>query len=130
MNKEDRRHIQAIHDKIEDIREQIEEARPDERATKALAWIEALSPMNSDIEEFHDAEQDKYDNMPEGLQGSERGERMYDGITNLEQAQAELESAMDALAQIGKPETDADELAETAYLALDDVLSYLQDAIS
>lgn len=42
---------------------------------KALATIVAtLEAVATDLESLRDDEQDYYDSMPEGLQGSERGE--------------------------------------------------------
>jgi hypothetical protein len=35
--------------------------------------------------------------MPENLQDSERGEKMYEGIENLESASSSLEEAIDSL---------------------------------
>jgi len=43
------------------------------------------------LEEALDGEQEAYDNMPESLQYSERGEGMADNISNLEEAIGSLE---------------------------------------
>jgi len=133
MNKDDRRHIQVIIDKITDVQDDIGEDRTmDELVESAKAWAETLQPLADDIASFREAEQDKYDNMPEGLQASSRGESMADGIANLEQAHSELELAIYALTKIkaGAPDQDNEENAEAAHISLDDALSYLQDAIS
>ena len=62
--------------------------------------LDTLGDLRSDVESIRDAEQDAYDNMPEGLQSSDRGERAQEAgdsldnaISNLEEAFSELESA-------------------------------------
>lgn len=42
---------------------------------------------------LYDEEQDAYDNMPEGLQSSERGETMYDNVDVLDNCRSEIEDA-------------------------------------
>lgn len=76
------------------------------------------------LEQHRDDEQDKYDNMPEGLQNSDSGEAMQAGIDALEEAISELESAEstieDAISDVENAK-DEDEL--------DDACSKLEDAI-
>lgn len=55
--------------------------------------LEKLGELHTMIETIRDEEQEAYDNMPEGLQESERGEAMYDAIDA-------LESAMDSCDEI------------------------------
>ena len=45
-------------------------------------------------------EQDKFDNMPEGLQESERGEAMQEAIDAIETACGSLDDAIDTLQEI------------------------------
>ena len=49
------------------------------------------------IEEMKDEEQDSYDNLPEGLQSSDKGEAMYEKISLwlMEDALQQLEEAID-----------------------------------
>ena len=54
--------------------------------------IEALS---YELNEVLSEEQEAYDNLPEGIQDSERGETMYNAIDNLESALSSLEEAQD-----------------------------------
>ena len=62
--------------------------------------IETLDSVKSDLENFNEEEQEKYCNMPEGLQESERGEAMSEAIENLESAVSSIEEAMDYLNNI------------------------------
>ena len=47
-----------------------------------------------------DEEEDKFDNMPEGLQESERGEAMQEAIEQLETACDNLDEVISALQEI------------------------------
>ena len=62
--------------------------------------VERLEAAKSDLEMIRDEEQDAFDNMPEGLQGSERGEMMEEAIGHLEEAVDSLETALDELEEI------------------------------
>ena len=52
------------------------------------------------IESERDAEQEKFDNMPESLQNSDKGQTMEDGISTLEEAIEGVQAAIDALDNI------------------------------
>ena len=45
-------------------------------------------------------EQEAYDNMPEGLQDSERGEKMSENIDVLIECQSELEDMVESLLEV------------------------------
>ena len=60
-------------------------------------WIDSINEIKEGVEYMQEEEQDKLDNMPENLQESERGEKMYEGIENLEAAASSLEEAIDNL---------------------------------
>jgi len=69
MNKQRRKELDTIYRKIENLLQ--------------------------DLETVCGEEQDAYDNIPENLQDSERGETMYNAIDNMESALSSLEEAMD-----------------------------------
>lgn len=52
------------------------------------------------IEEIRDEEEAAYENLPESLQVSERGERMYEAIEGLQDLYDNLESAADDIESI------------------------------
>ena len=60
-------------------------------------WIDSLTEIKEGVESMIEEENEKYENMPENLQDSERGEKMYEGIENLESASSSLEEAIDSL---------------------------------
>lgn len=63
---------------------------------KALDEIkEQVEELRMALAELLEEEQDAFDNMPEGLQCSERGEKMEDGISALEDAVGNLEECID-----------------------------------
>lgn len=63
-------------------------------------YIDSLEETKCAIEKMMENEQSKLDNMPEGLQESERGEAMQEAIDNLESASSSLEEAIDYLNEI------------------------------
>ena len=58
-----------------------------------------LSTLAEAINNVWDEEQEAFDNLPEGLQESERGEAMQEAINALESAASLCEELDDALAQ-------------------------------
>lgn len=63
-------------------------------------YADSLDEIKCAIEEMRDDEECKFDNMPEGLQESERGEAMQEAIDNLESASSSIEEAIDYLNEI------------------------------
>lgn len=59
----------------------------------------ALESAQDIIEEVMGEEQDAYDNMPEGVQESERGETVSDNVDMLEQAFDNIEEAVSNLGE-------------------------------
>lgn len=67
---------------------------------KLQGYADSLEEIKCAIEEMRDDEECKFDNMPEGLQDSERGESMQEAIENLESAASSLEETIDYLNEI------------------------------
>lgn len=68
---------------------------------KLIADIaERLEAIKSEVETLRDEEQDKFDNMPDSLQGSEKGERFQAHIDSLASAFDSLEEAANSLQEI------------------------------
>lgn len=65
--------------------------------SKISAQIEELT---SQLEALQETEQECYDNMPEPLQDSERGETMQNAIDSMESALDNLRDAVDNLSEI------------------------------
>ena len=59
--------------------------------------IEHVEGIVTELDEMAQEEQEKYDNMPEGLQESERGEALQDAADNLQQAHDDLENWCDEI---------------------------------
>lgn len=62
--------------------------------------ITGLEGYKSQIENLQNEEEEKFDNMPEGLQESERGEVMQDAIDNLSSAADGIEESIGCLQEI------------------------------
>lgn len=68
---------------------------------KELESISAeLEALKERLETTREEEQEAYDNMPEGLQESERGELMYGYIDDMDNGISDLESLVDSLNEI------------------------------
>ena len=63
-------------------------------------YIASLEEIKDKLDSMMDEEQDKFDNMPEGLQESERGEAMQEAIEQLEAACDNLDEVISALQEI------------------------------
>jgi len=59
--------------------------------------IEKLDEVKTDLEFMQEDEQSKLDNLPEGIQDSERGEAMQNAIDQLEYACDSIQEAIDNL---------------------------------
>lgn len=78
---------------IERRQEQMNQARK----KKLTKIIEQLDELRNQIEYEAEAEQEYFDNMPENLQGSERGQRAEEGATELADMATELEDIIETL---------------------------------
>lgn len=68
---------------------------------KAIMRIaEKLEDLKTEFEALRDEEQEAFDNMPESLQSSERGENMETVIYNMEEVLESLESAFDGMNEL------------------------------
>ena len=68
-----------------------------ERRKRIESIKEKLSDLQSDIDELKDEEQEAYDNLPESFQHGERGESISQAIDNLYYACSSIEEAIDYL---------------------------------
>lgn len=67
-----------------------------DRARLAAAY-KLLDEAKAIIEEIGEGEQEKFDNMTEGLQASERGQRMEEVATELSDAASTLDDIMETV---------------------------------
>ena len=68
-----------------------------QRRTEIEAVLNELADLRSRIESIQSDEQDAYDNMPEGLQQSERGQKAEEACSRLEDAVTAIEDIESAL---------------------------------
>lgn len=59
--------------------------------------IQKIEDLTYDIDVLRDEEEESYDNLPESIQYSDRGETMSEAIDNLESAISSLEEATEYL---------------------------------
>jgi hypothetical protein len=70
-----------------------------ERRKLISAQISALQDVEYALTDVAETEQEAFDNMPEGLQNSARGEAMQEALNQLEEAMECIRSACDALSE-------------------------------
>lgn len=64
--------------------------------------IEILEEANSRLEMVKDEEQEAFDNLPEGIQYSERGEQMEEYVSQMDEAYDSIQEAIDTLTEIAE----------------------------
>mgnify|MGYP003294209813 CR=1 FL=1 len=65
------------------------------RRNRLQKIYEAISAIQADLEEVRDEEQEAFDNMPEDLQYSERGEAIENALSELEDALYSMEEMLE-----------------------------------
>ena len=136
MNKTRRNAITKIIDSIQDARATIQA----ERTTYAdwetvVRKLEDLIPDVASVEEIRDEEQEPFDNLPEGLQSSERGNAMEEAISNLDSAIDGINELSDKFEDAPEENLSPDELdvflgelVDSFDEALDEISDFLTDA--
>ena len=81
MNNSRRKAIESLIDQIEE-------------------YAGALRDAVGELESLYEQEQESYDNLPDPLQGSERGQEMAEAASSLEHASSELEGSAEAAEQV------------------------------
>ena len=111
MNKSRRKRIAAAIDNLERITN-----------------YDSIESIKSEIEDILWEEEDAYDNMPENLQYSMRGEESSEAIDNLQEAVDLLEEAIDIINDINdiNDEDDEDNEKESK---IDEINDYINQAI-
>lgn len=73
-----------------------------ERKQHIEAVINRIGELQAELEGIRDEEQNAYDNMPESIQESERGEKMWHNIDDLEHAFSALVDAEEYLYDVAQ----------------------------
>lgn len=81
MNKLRRKEIAEIQNRLEKLKEEVEN-------------------VMLDLESIQEAEQDYFDNMPEGIQAGEKGDKAQESIDNLSEAVDMLNTITDEFEEI------------------------------
>ena len=77
----------------------------EERLKTLKRCLNMIQNAHDVLEEVRDEEQDAYDNLPEGLQYSERGDLMQEAVDNLDEA---VDYLNDVLSSLEDVESNAD----------------------
>jgi len=98
MNNQQRKALASLISSVKSGFESAMEACTAEGVSEATAKIhiqavhESVEGLRSAVEDMASEEQDKFDNMSEGLQASSRGESIQEAIDVLDSATTDLES--------------------------------------
>ena len=70
------------------------------RRQQLRKWLEDMENIKSELETICSDEQDYFDNMPENLQGSQRGCDSEEAIEQMEEAVSSIEDAINIIEEI------------------------------
>lgn len=138
MNKQRRKAIENAITEIENVRNTISDiAELNKEILESLTG--KIADARSIIETARDEEQEYYDNMPEGLQAGERGDKTQEAIDaldeacgNLEEVETYLEEAKGGIEEAKKAEKDEDatnDALDEADTSIENVIDNLNAAI-
>lgn len=85
MNKNRRKRLLSVVDSLEGLSEE----------TAKEEMEDVLQTSQEEVEQIADEEQEALDSLPENMQFSQRAEDMTDNISDLQDASAELETALE-----------------------------------
>lgn len=71
-----------------------------DRRKRLQEVYDALEEQLTALEEIRDEEQGSYDNYPESLQESERGQTLYENVDSLDSAYNDLESLLESIQEV------------------------------
>lgn len=112
MNKSRRKRIAAVINTLEN------------------AGYDIIESARDEIEDILWEEEDAYDNMPENLQCSMRGEESSEAIDNLQEAVDKLEEAIEVLEEINNMDKEDEDYETEKESKEEDINDYINDAIS
>lgn len=70
------------------------------RRQQLRKWLEDMEEIKSELETICSDEQDYFDNMPENLQGSQKGMDAEEFIEQMEEAVSSIEDAISIIEEI------------------------------
>lgn len=71
-----------------------------ERRNRLQKVIDQLEELKEEVSSICEEEQEAYDNMPESLQDGERGSKMYENISTLEDQESNFDELIGNLQEV------------------------------
>ena len=71
-----------------------------QRRSRLQKVIDQLEDLKAEVASICEEEQEAYDNMPEGLQDAERGQQIYENISNLEDREGDFDDLISYLEEV------------------------------
>ena len=129
MNNYRRKEIEAVGEGLDMVKAEIDRLAAEEETGDAgtsqdlkanvAKWQKKLDGLKDDLETPRDEEQEYYDNMPEGLQGGDKGSNAEAAISAMEGVIQDLEELVDA---------EIEDFVSMFHERYDDMNSALQEA--
>lgn len=132
MNKQRRKALELLNTDLENIKETIEAIEEGKIEQPELEAIkEKTADVQSQLETLRDEEQEYYDNMPEGLQAGEKGDKAQEAVDNLDSAVSETETAHDSIEEAINAEDDEgrEGALEAARDEIDNAINSINSAV-
>ena len=120
MNKQRRKNLDNIYNELESIKEKCEIEICDIKARISILF-EGMEELKERLENERENEDETYNNMPESLQGGERGQAM-------EEAVSEMDSAMEKLDEIVAQHDELIDSLDSIDESISEVLGYIDNA--
>ncbi len=73
-----------------------------QRRTRLEKLIAQLEDIQVELQDISTEERDAYDNLPDSLQDTERGQQMEENADNLDYADSDFENLLDSLREIAE----------------------------
>lgn len=100
------------------------------RTLESIIDYDLIESAKDELEDILYEEEDAYDNMPENLQYSMRGEESSEAIDNLQEAVDKLDEAIDILNDINDLNKEDEDYETEKESKEEDINDYINDAIS
>lgn len=101
MNKQRRKALEKLQNDLENIKSDLQHAIEIEDGDIPKEKLEKhrddATDIQGQLESLRDEEQDYYDNMPEGLQSGDKGDRAQEAADSLDEAVNQIETVHDIL---------------------------------
>ncbi len=124
MNKQRRKALENLQNDLDKIKSDLQHAIEIEDGNIPKEKLEehkgVAADVQSQLETLRDEEQEYYDNMPEGLQAGEKGDKAQEAIDSIDEAINQVETTHDSIGQALEA-SDKEDKQEYLNAAVDEI---------